>query len=185
MAFDWLEREILGEPVDRLFQSCLKVPDIPVLDDPTCDLRKNSGAADALIAEIDHAELIDLLAPIPVEAQIDRDVARFSPEPKAAPGLAFVKTVLDAQHFMKEVLPTSKVLEEWTPNTQAMVAALIKSAYPSRKKIINDRLDKKLYRPEIMNRWNEMLIAFDNDATVALADDVLVTKAQRFLAKAL
>ena len=68
-----------------------------MLDDPTCDLRKNSGAADATIEAIEHAEMVSKLCPIPEQAQLDRDVERFSPTPAPEPGLNmdFIKSVLD------------------------------------------------------------------------------------------
>jgi hypothetical protein len=177
--FDWLTHEILGDIDEIALPIYAKpLPLIPVMDEDPALRKGRDGSSDALVADIELASMVDLLAPAP---DVSADVARFSPEPKAAPGLTFVKTVLDAQPFVEEVLPTSKVLEEWTPNTQAMVAALIKSAYPSRKKIINDRLDKRFYRPELMNRWNEMLVAFEADGSDKLPDDVLVTKARHFL----
>jgi hypothetical protein len=186
----WHLQEFFGastveESLDAVSPVVYKSPaSIPVLDDPQ-ELRKGSGhAADSLIASIDRDELISQLCPIDEgmgikDAQIDRDVERFSPTPKAAPGLEKITARLE--RIMAEALPTSRILEEWTPAAHAMVANLIQSARPSRKKIINDRLDKRLYRPAIMDRWNEMLVAFDNDVTVALADDALFTKAQRFL----
>jgi hypothetical protein len=130
--FDWITHEMLGD-IDDIAPPVRDVPSLPWLDDAPVlrNMQKSGSAADALVAEIDRIELIDQLCPVPVEARIEADVRKFSPTPKAAPGLAFVKTVLDAQRFVEEVLPTSKVLEEWTPNTQAMIAELIKSAYPS------------------------------------------------------
>jgi hypothetical protein len=178
----WHLQEFFGastveESLDAVSPVVYKSPaSIPVLDDPQ-ELRKGAGnAADATIAEIELASMVDLLAPAP---DVSADVERFSPTPKAAPGLEKITARLE--RIMAEALPTSRILEEWTPAAHALVANLIKSARPSRKKLINDRLDKRLYRPAIMDRWNEMLVAFDNDATVALADDALFTKAQRFL----
>jgi hypothetical protein len=106
---------------------------IPVLDTAPAlrDFSKSSGAADASIAEIDRIELIDQLCPIPTEAQIEADVRKFSPTPKATPGLE--KIMAGLKNIMQAALPTNRVLEEWTPAAQAMVADLIKSAYPSRQ----------------------------------------------------
>src|SRR5580658_2534528 len=117
----WYVTEILGEPIERPLR---QVPDLPWLDDPQ-ELRKGSGhAADSLIASIDRDELISTLCPIPEQAQIDRDVERFSPTPKAAPGLEKITARLE--RIMVEALPTSRILEDWTPAAHAMVANLIK-----------------------------------------------------------
>jgi hypothetical protein len=127
--YNWLVDVFLGTS-DKIAPPAANVPDVPLLDaiaeGSYLAKRELSLAygADATIAEIDRAELISTLCPIPVEAQIEADVRKFSPTLKATPGL---------EKIMVEALPTSKVLESWTPTAQAMIADLIKSAYPSRQ----------------------------------------------------
>jgi hypothetical protein len=150
------------------------VPDIPLLDTDAAlrDFGKSAGAAADICDQLDRDYLISQLCPIPEEAQLDRDVAKFSPAPEAAPGL---------EKLIADVWPTDYTLAEWTPNAHAKFADLIKRA-PSRRKQINDRLEKRgLYRPGIMDRWNQMLVQFDNATDAALPDDALVANAQRFL----
>ncbi|MGA7891281.1 MAG: hypothetical protein WB993_17495, partial [Candidatus Sulfotelmatobacter sp.] len=71
-------------------------PDLPVLDEPQA-LRKHSGnAADSTIAAIEFDSMVDQLCPIPIDAQLDRDVQRFSPPADLeAAGLHFVKHVME------------------------------------------------------------------------------------------
>lgn len=52
---------------------------------------------------------------------------------------------------------------------------------PSRKKIINDRLDAKLYRHDLRERWNSMLEKFAAEGADALPDAVLLRKASAYL----
>ena len=125
--FNWLVDVFLGTS-DKIAPPMRPVPGIPVLDENPALRKGRDGSSDDLVEEIERGNLIEMLAPIPADEQINRDVARFSPEPKPEPGLEFVKHVLDAQLFTEEVLPTTRILAEWTPAAQAMVADLIKSA---------------------------------------------------------
>jgi hypothetical protein len=181
----WYVTEILGEPI--IERPLRKVPDLPWLDDAPeiRELQKSSGAADSTIAEIELQELTDQFAPIPSDVLAERDAERFAPRPKPAPGLNFVKNVLDAQRFTEEVLSTATALGNWTPKAHAMLGNLIEASKPSRRRQINDRLERHgLYKHELMDRWNQMLVAFDNDATAALPDNALLSKATSFLAEA-
>jgi hypothetical protein len=130
--YNWLEHEILGD-IHEIAPPVRDVPSLPWLDDAPVlrNMQKSGSAADSLIAEIDRAKLTDQLCPIPTEAQIEAGVRKFSPTPKATPGLE--KIMAGLKNIMQEALPTNRVLEEWTPAAQAMVADLIKSAYPSRQ----------------------------------------------------
>jgi len=56
-----------------------------------------------------------------------------------------------------------------------------RSTGPSRRKIINDRLDAKFYRHEIRDKYNEMLFVFDAQGADALPDSELFRKASAFL----
>ena len=58
---------------------------------------------------------------------------------------------------------------------------LKRSAGPSRKRIINDRLDTKLYRHDRRERWNSMLEKFAAEGADALPDAVLFRKASAYL----
>jgi hypothetical protein len=51
----------------------------------------------------------------------------------------------------------------------------------SRKKIINDKLDAKLYRHDLRERWNFMLEKFAAEGADALPDAVLFRKASAYL----
>jgi hypothetical protein len=115
--FDWLTHEILGD-IEAIAPVIRPVPDVPVLDEEPA-LRKRSGSsADATIADIEHAEMLSKLAPIPIDAQLDRDVARFS---------------LALEKLVKEVWTTDSTLAEWTPVAHLMFGNLIKRARPSRR----------------------------------------------------
>jgi hypothetical protein len=174
--YDWIQHELLGD-IDEIAPPLADVPSIPWLDEPPTlrNMQKSGNAADELCAKLDRDDLIDTLCPIPTEAQIAADVQKFAPDPKPAPGW---------DSIIKEVMPAARVLEEWTPKAHQMFANLIKMARPSRRKQINDRLERHgLYRHELRNKWNEMLISFDNDATVALPDNALLSKATSFLAE--
>ena len=49
------------------------------------------------------------------------------------------------------------------------------------KKIINDRLDARLYKHELREKWNAMLAQFAAEGADALPDAVLFRKASAFL----
>ncbi|MFZ3277597.1 MAG: hypothetical protein WA182_11905, partial [Candidatus Sulfotelmatobacter sp.] len=93
--YNWLEHEILGD-INEIAPPLRPAPDLPVLDEPQA-LRKHSGnAADSTIAAIEFDSMVDQLCPIPIDAQLDRDVQRFSPPADLeAAGLHFVKHVME------------------------------------------------------------------------------------------
>ena len=94
--YNWLEHEILGD-INEIAPPLRPAPDLPVLDEPQA-LRKHSGnAADSTIAAIEFDSMVDQLCPIPIDAQLDRDVQRFSPPADLeAAGLHFVKHVMES-----------------------------------------------------------------------------------------
>ncbi len=173
---NWLADVILGSS-NEIALPAREVPDLP-LDDPLFKARRGdsiprTSAIDDLCAKLDLDTLVSTLCPILTEAQIEADVERFSPTPKLESGF-------DA--LLKEILPSVAGMAQLTPQTSAkFLDTFTKRAQPSRRKRINDRLDKKLYRHELMDRWNQMLVAFDNPMDAALPDDALFAKAQRFL----
>ncbi|MGA9785778.1 MAG: hypothetical protein WBQ40_04295 [Candidatus Sulfotelmatobacter sp.] len=128
--FNWLADVILGSS-DEITPPAREVPDLP-LDDPLFKARRGdsiprASAIDDLCAKLDLDMLVSTLCPIDgalEDARLAADVERFSRTPKAAPGL---------ETIMEEVLPTSRVLAEWTPVAGAMFWKLIKSAQPSRQ----------------------------------------------------
>jgi hypothetical protein len=91
--YNWLEHEILGD-IDEIAPVIRPVPDLP-LDSPLYKFEPRTGAANELCAKLEREELIDQLCPVPVEAQLDRDVLKFSLDPKPEPGLDFVKNIFD------------------------------------------------------------------------------------------
>jgi hypothetical protein len=91
--YNWLEHEILGD-IDEIAPVIRPVPDLP-LDSPLYKFEPRTGAANELCAKLEREELIDQLCPVPVDAQLDRDVAKFDPPAKADRGLDFVKHVLN------------------------------------------------------------------------------------------
>jgi hypothetical protein len=178
--FDWILHEIFPD-IDQVAPPVYSkpVPDIPVLDDES--LTKSGHAADALIAEIDRIELIDLLAPAP---DVSADVARFAIAPPAPAGFDAMLSKL-----VEEIMPSALGMAQLTPETTVAASKFLgtftKRAAPSRRKRINDLLEKRgLYNHGIMDAWNRMLVAFDNPMDAALPEDALVRKATSFLADA-
>jgi hypothetical protein len=186
--FDWMLHELYPD-IDQVVPPMHDVLSLPWLDEPAeiRNLQKSGGAADSTIAEIELQELTNLLAPITgtdlENAQLAKDVERFSPT-EVKPGMDFVK------QFIEEVLPSAEGMRQLTPQTAASVTKFLgtfsKRAAPSRRKQINDRLEARgLYKHEIRDQWNAMLVAFDSDQYLQLPDDVLLRKASSFLAEAI
>ena len=185
--FNWLADVILGSR-DEITPPAREVPDLP-LDDPLFKARRGdsiprTSAVDDLCAQLDRAELIDQLCPIPTEARIEADVRKFSPEPPVASGFDSMLSKL-----IEEILPSVEGMKQLTPETTAGVSRVFdtfsKRATPSRRKQINDRLEAHgLYEHGVMHKWNKMLVAFDTDAVASLSENELVRKARSFLAEA-
>jgi hypothetical protein len=157
--FNWIADIILGS-TDKIAPPVRPVPDVPLLDAiaegdhlAKRELSKSAGAADDVCAQLDRDYLISELCPIPEQAQLERDVERFSLT-KAAPGLDFVK------QFVEEVLPTATALGDWTPRAHEMFGKLIKSGR-TRQDI--SRIMTRHYSHGLWKRWEQMMDAFVGD----------------------
>ena len=151
--YNWLEHEILGD-INEIAPPLRPAPDLPVLDEPQA-LRKHSGnAADSTIAAIEFDSMVDQLCPIPVEAQIESDVRKFSPEQPASGFDAVLNKLVE------EVLPSVVGMQQLTPQTSAYVKRFLdtytKTPAPSRRaEVAKGDSRRSLDVAEIVDHWAE------------------------------
>ena len=125
-----------------------------MLDEPQA-LRKHSGnAADSTIAAIEFDSMVDQLCPIPVEAQIESDVRKFSPEQPASGFDAVLNKLVE------EVLPSVVGMQQLTPQTSAYVKRFLdtytKTPAPSRRaEVAKGDSRRSLDVAEIVDHWAE------------------------------
>jgi hypothetical protein len=123
-----------------------------MLGDPLA-FEHSTGASDLICAKAEFDELKKLLI-----APAEDETRTISTVPTSAPAS-----------------PVLRVLSNDSATTFA------KRAFrPSRKKIIDSRL-AKLYRHDVLERWNLMLDKFDAEGADALPDAILFRKARAYL----